>query len=144
MEQQATVLISQANAQVQAEQALIDEQHKRELAAENERLKQGLSEQHDAFTQLIQNQQAETDKFRQFVTEYQNTIQNNQELNRDIAEAVKNAMTEECAAHAAVQAANAAAAAGSQQTTPSAYPSYTDFTGIDTPAFGSPVKPVFF
>ena len=119
----------QANAQVAAaQQALLDEQHKREVAAENERLKKGLSDQHDAINQLIQNQQAETDKFRSFVSEYQNTIQNKQELHRDNAEAVKNAMSEERAAQAALQAANAAAAAGSQQTTPSAYPSYTDFT----------------
>ena len=93
---------------------------------------------------MIQTQQAETDKFRQSVTEYQSVIQNKQELNRDIAEAVKNAMSEERAAQAAIQAANDAAAAGSQQTMPSVKPSYTDFRGIVTPAFGSPVKPVAY
>ena len=56
VEQQATVLMPQANAQVQAaQQALLEEQRKRETAAaENERLKKGISDQHDAFNQLIQ------------------------------------------------------------------------------------------
>ena len=143
VEQQTIVLISQANAQAAAaQQALIDEQQKREMAAENERLKKGLAEQHDTFSKLVQDQQTETDKLRQFAVEYQSAVQNKHELNRDIAEAVKNAMIAEREAHAAAQAATAAA--GSQQTVPSAYPSYTDFTRIDTPAFGSPVRPAAY
>ena len=74
VEQQATVLLSQANAQVQAaQQALLDEQQKREMAAENERLKKGIAEQHDTFAKLVR-EQAEIDKLRQFVVGYRSAI----------------------------------------------------------------------
>ena len=62
---------------------------------------------------------------------------------------VKNALAEERKAQAAADAAQAAAAAGSQQeqklnTTPMPNPAYTEFTGIETPAFGSPLKPMTY
>ena len=102
------------------------------MASEIERLRGGIAEQHDTFSKLVQDQQTQTDKLRPFFVEYQSAIQNKHELNRDIAEAVKNALTAEREAHVAAQAATAAAAAGSQQTMPSASPSYADFTGIDS------------
>ena len=68
---------------------LLAEEQKRGLIAETERLKKGLSDQNAAFSELVQNQQAETNKFRQLVADYQTTIQNKEELNRDITEAMR-------------------------------------------------------
>ena len=67
-------MLTQATAEVQAaQQALLAENAKRELEAENQRLRQQNADQQTAYQESIRHQEEQTADFRRFVADFPST-----------------------------------------------------------------------